>query len=98
MRSNPSRNFNILRVNFIVYLLLAISLCIFLLSIWFSWETRQAGTRIDDLKKEENVLKNEISELGTQATRLQSPENVSKIAEKLNMVHVEKAPIQLEVE
>lgn len=98
MQSNSSKNFNIVRINFIVYFLLAISLCIFLLSNWFSWETRQAGARIDDLKEEESVLENEISRLDTQVTRLQSPEHVSKIAEQLNMIRAEEPPIILEAD
>ena len=114
MPSNFSRNFrnhisdtrhqkqetNISRKSLILYLLLVIFLFMFLfsISIWFSWETRQEISRIDKLGEKEDSLKDEISKLEIQVTNLQSPENVNKIVEQLNMVRLEKPPIILESE
>lgn len=97
MLSN-SRQYDIRQIKPIVYILLAISLGVFLFSVWFSTETRQTKLKIDDLKVKENALENEISKLRVQAKRLHSPENVSKVAKKLDMVYPEEQPIVLEVE
>lgn len=97
MQHKSQKKFKITRIKFIIYFLLTISLGMFLLSIWFSSEARQIRSQNNNLREKEMTLKSEISKLRIQSTRLQSPENVSKLADKLNMVRVEEPPIILEV-
>jgi len=96
IRQNSQKKLKKSRVSVLILFLLVISLSIFLLSIWLSSETHQTILRIEALKDKEKALKNEISKLKIEATRLQSPENVKKIAEELDMIRVEEAPISID--
>lgn len=73
------------------YLALAIYICIFFLSAWFSsYQHKVALQMREGFEQRRDQLQNEINRLKIQETRLTSIERIHKIAKDLQMVQPSK--------
>ena len=74
------------------YLALAIYVCIFFLSAWFSsYQNKVALQMREGLEQQRNQLQNEINGLKIQETKLTSIERIHEIAKDLQMVQTSKS-------
>ncbi|MBC8229969.1 cell division protein FtsL [bacterium] len=79
--------------------LLLLFLCMALLNTWYNLDTTKLASKIDSLKQEEELLKDELIKLNIEVERLTSPERIrEEIVPKLNMVLPENGPIELKKE
>lgn len=73
------------------YLVLAIYICIFFLSAWFSsYQHKVALQMREGFEQRRDQLQNEINKLKIQETRLTSIERIHEIAQDLKMVQPSK--------
>jgi cell division protein FtsL len=76
--------------------LLLIFLCMALLNTWYQSDTTRLASKIEEQKREKELLKDEITKLKIEGEQLTSPERIRKeVAPKLNMVLPESKPIEL---
>ena len=76
--------------------LLFIFLCMAILNTWYQSDTTRLAFKIEELKREKELLKDELTKLRIEAERLTTPERIRKeVAPKLNMVLPESKPIEL---
>jgi len=75
---------------------LLIFLCLALLNTWYNSDTTKLAFKIETLKQEKELLKDELIKLNIEVERLSSPERIrEKIAPKLNMVLQDSGAIEL---
>ena len=75
---------------------LLIFLCMALLNTWYNSDTTKLAFKIEDLKQDKELLKDELIKLNIDVERLTSPERIrERIAPKLNMVLPENGSIEL---
>jgi cell division protein FtsL len=76
--------------------LLLIFLCMALLNTWYNSDTTKLAFKIENLKREKELLKDELIKLNIEVEQLTSPERIrEEIVPKLNMVLPENRPIEL---
>jgi len=76
---------------------LIIFLCISLLNTWYKSDTTKLAFKIERLKREKALLKDELIKLNIEVERLTSPERIrEEIVPKFNLVLPENRPIELE--
>ena len=75
---------------------LIIFLCLALLNTWYKSDATKLAFKIEKLKREKALLKDELIKLNIEVERLTSPERIRKeIALKFNMVLSVNKPIDL---
>ena len=78
------------------YLALAIYICIFFLSAWFSsYQHKVALQMREGFEQQRDQLQNEINKLKIEETRLTSIERIHEIAKDLQMVQPSKPAVVL---
>lgn len=81
------------------YLALAIYICIFFLSAWFSsYQNKVALQMREGFEQRRDHLQNEINKLKIEETRLTSIERIHEIAKDLQMVQPSKPAYVLRVD
>lgn len=71
----------------IAYCVLALFVCIFLVTVWFSsYQDKTIEEVRDELEPHKNFLLDEINEFERQEAKLTSVKNIHEIAKKLNMI------------
>jgi len=76
--------------------LLLIFLGMALLNTWYQSDTTRLASKIEEQKREKELLKDELTKLKIEGEQLTSPERIRKeVAPKLKMVLPESKPIEL---
>jgi len=77
-------------------LLLIIFFCTAILNTWYKSDTTKLAFQIEELKRERELLKDELTKLNIEVERLTSPEHIRKeIAPRFNLVLPDKKPVEL---